>query len=77
MERCGSATQSAVKMKSSEFHVSGIVHVKLTATGPFLESPETSRTHCGSHDSLCIFKAKAFRGKKLFRYFNFLSLYNI
>ena len=43
--------------------------------GPFLESPETFRAHFGSHNSLCIFKAKASRGTKLCSYFNLYSLY--
>ena len=45
--------------------------------GPFLESPETFRAPFGWHNSLCIFKTKASRGKKLDSYFNFYSLYNI
>ena len=45
--------------------------------GPFLESSETFRTYFGLHNSLCIFKTKAFRGTKPCIYFNFYSLYNI
>ena len=44
---------------------------------PFLESPETFRTHFEWHNSLCIFKTKASRGTKLCDYLNFYSLYNI
>ena len=45
--------------------------------GPFLESSETFRAHFVWHNSLCIFKTKAFRGTKLCSYFNLYSLYNL
>ena len=44
---------------------------------PFLESPETFRAHFGSHNSLCIFKAKESRDRKLCSYFNLYSFYNL
>ena len=44
---------------------------------PFPESPETFRAHFGSHNSLCIFKAKESRGRKLCSYFNLYSFYNL
>ena len=44
---------------------------------PFLKSPENFRAHFGWHNSLCIFKTKASRGRKLCSYFTFYSLYNI
>ena len=49
----------------------------LVPWGLFLESPETFRAYFGWHNSLCIFKTKAFRGTKLCSYFCFSSLYNI
>jgi len=48
-----------------------------TTRGLFLESPETFRAYFGWHNSLCIFKTKAFRGTKLCSYFCFSSLYNM
>ena len=45
--------------------------------GPFLERPETFRAHFGSHNSLCIVKAKASRGTKLCSYFNLYFLYKL
>ena len=48
----------------------------LLSCDPFLESPETFRTHFGWHDSLCVFKTKASPGTKLCSYFNFYYLYN-
>ena len=47
------------------------------AWGPFLESPETFRPHFGSHNSFCVFKAKASRGTKLCTYFTLYPLYNL
>ena len=44
---------------------------------PFPESPETFRAHFGSHNSLCIFKAKESRGRMLRSYFNVYSFYNL
>ena len=47
------------------------------AWGPFLESPETFRAHFGWHNSLCNFKTRASRGRKLWSYFYFYSLFNV
>ena len=44
---------------------------------PFLQIPETFRTHFEWHNSLFVFKTKASRSTKLCSYFNFYSLYNI
>ena len=41
------------------------------------EGPETFGVHFGWHNSLCIFKTKASRDKKLCSYFNLYSLYRI
>ena len=47
--------------------------------GLFLERSETFRAYFGWHHSLCIFKTKASRGKKIcsYFYFQFYFLYNI
>ena len=47
--------------------------------GSFLESPKTFRANFGWHNSLCIFKTKASRGRRLWSnfYFYFYSLYKI